>query len=167
MPKYVFRRYKPEYRDFFVLEKNKITKALGSRVKIEHIGSTAVAGLGGKGILDIMIGVVRLKMETAKKRLEKAGYEFREKASYPERLFFRIDYFYKNKKRRVHLHLVKFNSQEWKKIIGFRDYLLGHPEAVQQYIQVKKEAVKKALGDGKKYRKYKEKFIKNILKKEI
>jgi len=70
--------------------------------------------------------------------LEKAGYEFREKASYPERLFFRRDYSYRKRKRRVHIHLTKFNGQDWKEMTGFRDYLLKHPGAVEQYIKIKK-----------------------------
>lgn len=112
------------------------------------MGSIAIPNLGGKGILDIAVGVSTSKFAEAKKKLEKAGYEFREKASYPERLFFRIDYPYKNRKRRIHIHLTKFNGQDWEEMIDFRDYL-----------------VKKALGDGEKYRKHKEKFIQNTLKK--
>lgn len=167
MQKYVFRKYNPEYRAFFTSEKKKIAKALGSTTKIKHVGSTSISELGGKGILDITVGVSKSKMVESKKKLEKAGYEFREKASYPKRLFFRVDYPYKNRKRRIHIHLTKFNSQDWKEIIGFRDYLLKHPGAVEQYVKIKKEGVKKALGDGEKYRKQKEKFIKNILRRVL
>jgi GrpB-like predicted nucleotidyltransferase (UPF0157 family) len=167
MQKYVFRKYNPEYRAFFTSEKKKIAKALDSTARIEHVGSTAISDLGGKGILDVVVGVSKSKLAEAKKKLEKAGYEFREKASYPERLFFRIDYPYKNRKRRIHIHLTKFNGQDWKEIIGFRDYLLKHPDAVEQYVKIKKEGVKKALGDGEKYRKHKERFIQNILKKAL
>ena len=162
MQKYIYRQYDKKYKDFFISEKKKITKALSKTAKIEHIGSTAIPGLGGKGILDIVVGVSKSNIIKAKKNLEKASYEFREKASCQERLFFRIDYPYKNKKRRVHIHLTKFNGQDWKEMVNFRDYLLKHPETVIQYIKIKKEAVKKAPGDGKKYRKHKENFIKNI-----
>ena len=165
MRKYVFRKYNPEYQAFFTLEKKKIAKSLDPSVKIEHVGSTAILGLGGKGILDIVVGVSKLKIAEVKNKLEEAGYEFREKASYPERLFFRIDYPCKNRKRRIHLHFTKFGGQDWKEMISFRDYLLKHPEAVKQYIKIKKEGVKKSLGDGEKYRRHKEKFIDNILRK--
>lgn len=167
MQKYIFRKYNPEYRTFFTLEKKNIAKVLGSTAKIEHIGSTVIPGLGGKGILDIVVGVLKPKIKETKKKLEKTGYEFCEKAGSLERLFFWIDYPYKNRKRRVHIHLTKLNSQDWKGIISFRDYLLKHPDAVEQYIEIKKEGIKKALGDGEKYRKHKEKFIENILKKVL
>ena len=167
MQKYVFRKYDSEYVTFFALEQKRIAKALGSTAKVEHVGSTAVPNLGGKGILDIVAGVSKTRMAEAKKRLEEAGYEFREKASYPERLFFRRDYSYKNRERRVHVHLVPLNGRDWREMTGFRDYLLKHPEAVEQYVKIKKEGVKKARGKGETYRKHKEKFIQNISRKTL
>jgi len=40
----------------FNRQKNKILRVIGD-FEIHHIGSTAVSGLGGKGIIDILIGV--------------------------------------------------------------------------------------------------------------
>ena len=162
MKKYVFRRYSSEYQKFYKLEKMRLRKVLKS-AKIEHVGSTALAGLGGKGILDILIGVPKNKIRKIKEKLEDAGYEFRKSAGTPDRLFFRKDYSYKKSKRRVHLHLTAVNSKDWKDLISFRDYLKRHPEAVQQYEHIKKEAVRKAHGEGEIYRKHKQKFIKYIL----
>ena len=167
MKKYVFRKYTQKYLEFFSLEKKRIVNALGFTVKIEHVGSTVIAGLGGKGIVDIVVGVSKAKLQEAKKKLEKAGYEFREKASFPERLFFRRDYIYHKRNRRVHIHLVKFNGRDWRELVSFRNYLLKHPEVVEQYVKIKKEAVEKADGLGEVYRKHKEKFIKNITKKAL
>jgi glutamate racemase len=164
MQKYVYKKYISEYKNFYISEKKKIAKALGSIAKIEHIGSTAILNLGGKGIIDIAVGVSKSKIIFIKKKLEKAGYEFREIASTPERLFFRHDYQYKNTARRIHIHLTKLNGKSWKEMIGFRDYLLCHPDTVKLYANIKKQGVKVAEGDGEKYRKYKEKFIKNIIK---
>lgn len=164
MQKYIFEEYNPEYKEFFVQEKEKLSPILSSDSRIEHVGSTAIPGLGGKGILDIIIGVPR-DMRATKKELEKAGYEYREKASYPERFFFRVDYPHKNGYRRVHIHLVLLNSQDWKEIVGFRDYLLQHPEEVEEYARIKQEGVKKAQGDGESYRQHKQDFIDKILNK--
>ena len=50
---------------------------------------------------------------------------------------------------------------------GFRDYLLKPPDAVEQYVKIKKDGVKKAHGDGEKYRKHKEKFIETILREAL
>jgi len=162
MEKYVFRKYDPNYKKLFDQEREKLLSFLDEEVKIEHVGSTAVPGLGGKGILDIIVGVS--DMESVKKQLEQAGYEFRERASYPERYFFRIDYPYKNGRRRVHIHLTPLHSQDWREIINFRDYLLRHPEKVEEYAEIKKKAAQKAQGEQKKYKEYKQDFIDDILK---
>ena len=167
MQKYAFRRYTPKYRAFFILEKRKILKALISRAKIEHVGSTAIPGLGGKGILDILVGIKKSEMVKARKKLVEAGYEFRKKASHPGRFFFRKDYPYTNGKRRVHIHLVELKGRSWKEMIAFRHYLLEHQKDAKRYSEIKKEAVKESLGDGKKYRRYKERFILNILRKAL
>ncbi len=165
--KYVFRKYSTNYQAFFKAEKERLVKVLGSAAKIEHVGSTAIIGLGGKGIVDILIGVSKSKTAAAKKKLMKSGYLFRANAGTPERLFFRRDYQYKQKKRRVHLHLTKFNGQDWIEMILFRNYLLSHPKAGKEYVKIKKDAVKKANGDGETYRKYKEKFIKKSIEKKF
>jgi len=60
---------------------------------------------------------------------------------------------------------VELGSQDWKEMIGFRDLLLKNPEIIDQYIAIKKESIKKAMGNGKKYREHKEKFIEEILRK--
>ena len=41
-------------------------------------------------------------------------------------------------------------------MVGFRDYLLKHPKVIGRYVRIKKEAVKKARGEGDVYRKHKE-----------
>lgn len=164
MKKYIFRKYNPIYAKFFELEKKRLQKLLGSSAKIEHVGSTAILSLGGKGIVDILIGVRKNRIQEMRIKLEKADYEFREKAGSPERLFLEKDYPYKSGKRRVHIHLVTINGKDWKEILFFRNYLKVHPESIKKYIKIKKESVKKARGSGEVYRKHKEKFIKDILK---
>ncbi|MBU1178070.1 GrpB family protein [Patescibacteria group bacterium] len=163
--KYVFRKYTPLYQKYFAQERKLLKDVLGESANIEHVGSTAVPGLGGKEIVDILLGVSRSGIETAKTKLEKADYEFRPQASTPERLFFRRDYVAGQQKRRVHLHLVERVGSEWQQFIFFRDYLRENPIAVEEYIKIKKEAVKMAGGDGKKYREHKEEFIVNVLQK--
>ncbi|MBU0613230.1 GrpB family protein [Patescibacteria group bacterium] len=165
MQKYVFRKYDPEYVKFFEMERKRVKKVLGDIAVVEHVGSTAVKGLGGKGIIDIMVGVHLSDLDKANSKLVKDGYEYRKAASVPGRIFFRKDYVSKTKTRRIHIHLVIKESREWIEIVLFRDYLKEHPDTVKEYSEIKKQAVKTAKGDGKTYRKIKEKFIKDTLKK--
>ncbi len=99
-------------------------------MSIEHVGSTAVPGLGGKGIIDIAIGVEKECMEDIKNKLQELGYEFRPSFSTPDRFYF-IIYLPdpEEDRRRYHIHLTYLESKEWKELIGFRDYLraIGKP----------------------------------------
>ena len=56
------------------------------------------------------------------------------------------------------------NNPKWKRLVGFRDYMLQHPEALKAYIRIKKEAVAFAHEEGEKYRAYKAAFIEAILR---
>ena len=164
MEKYAFRPYHTVYAKRFSVEKRCLRILLGNGVAIEHVGSTAVPGLGGKGILDIVIGVPRKEMKKIKKKLEGGGYEFRQQASTPQRFFFRKNGRDTDITKRVHLHLVSLHGKEWGDMILFRGYLRTHKKAVQAYSMLKRQAAKKAKGEGEVYRRYKEGFIRNILK---
>src|SRR3989344_7921369 len=151
MEKYQFREYISKYKKFFLKEKNAITKALLGNCFIEHVGSTSVPGLGGKGIVDVLVGVKSKNLPPLIKTLESVGYEFRKKASTPDRFFFRRDYKFSKETRRVHIHLTKFDSKDWNEMIAFRNYLLKYPEDVKKYVKIKKEAVERAKGEGEIY----------------
>jgi GrpB-like predicted nucleotidyltransferase (UPF0157 family) len=49
----------------------------GTEVAIEHVGSTAVPGLGAKPVIDVMAGLSQLaEAESRTAALELAGYEY-------------------------------------------------------------------------------------------
>jgi len=161
MRKYVFRKYKEDYPKLYVLEKKRLMKILPKEAKIEHIGSTAVLGLGGKGILDIQIGFkTKDEMKKAEKIMEKRGYQIMPGSKRFGRISLKKYYGLIFWRRRVHIHLVIFNGRIWKRNIKFRNNLRKNKELRAKYEKMKKEAVKYAKGEGKKYRKYKDKFIK-------
>ena len=167
MEKYIFRRYDPSYRRYFLSERKRLQKALGKNAQIEHVGSTSIPGLGGKGILDIIIGTQKNLVNSSLKRLQKNGYEFRESASTKQRLFFRRDYRSRDgSERRVHLHLTFIGSKDWIEILKFRDYLLTHPIEIKEYEKIKRKAIEQANGEGSAYRKIKERFILEVINTE-
>lgn len=55
MNKYVFKPYSALFPNLFAKEKARIVQHFLFPASIEHVGSTAVPGLGGKGIIDIAI----------------------------------------------------------------------------------------------------------------
>lgn len=165
MKKYVFKPYSNSFPKLFEKEKQRLTSHIKD-VLIEHVGSTAVPNLGGKGIIDIAIAVNKEKLKSVSEQLQKLGYEFRLSAGTSERLFFRINLHDEEEGTRIyHIHLTYLNSKDWEEMIEFRDYLRSNPEEAKQYAEIKKKAAEKAHEDREKYIKLKEPTINGILTK--
>lgn len=166
MKKYVFKAYNPIFPELFLREKERISSLIKASQAIEHVGSTAIPGLGGKGIIDIAIAVQKQDIEPVTQQLQKLGYEFRSAFSTPDRSFFVIDFPDPMEgTRRYHVHLTYPESDDWKGLLAFRDYLKAHPKEAEEYADLKRKAVLEADQDGEKYRKLKEPMFQKISKK--
>lgn len=164
MKKYLFKPYSNIFPELFQKERERIKSNINMPLVIEHIGSTAVPGLGGKGIIDIAIAVDKEDMNSVSKQLQEIGYEFRPAFSTPERLYL-ITYLADPEEeiRRYHIHLTYPQNSEWKEFLSFRDYLRDHPKEAEEYAELKKKAALEANEEGEKYRKIKEPIFKKIL----
>ncbi|MCL5784847.1 MAG: GrpB family protein [Patescibacteria group bacterium] len=168
MKKYIFKPYDPAFPKLFELEKNRIRKILGENDLIEHIGSTSVPGLGGKGIIDICIATNKKNLKAVSKKIQEIGYEFGPKGGSAERLFHKISLKDENKKLRIyHVHLTFKESQEWDNVIVFRGYLRTHPEEVKKYSEIKKIAAEKANENREVYIKIKSPLIDEMVEKAL
>jgi trehalose 6-phosphate synthase/phosphatase len=111
----------------------------GSHAVIEHVGSTAVPGLGAKPIIDILIGVpILIDVERRIPALETAGYEYvhEDEQPFADRRYFRKP---STKPRRFHVHCVLIGGDFWLRQLAFRDYLRAHPEAAAAYYDLKRD----------------------------
>lgn len=160
MKKYVFRAYDPAFPDLFEKEKERIKKILDEGDLIEHIGSTSVPGLGGKGIIDICVATKKIFLKTLSKKLQAIGYEFGPLGGSKERLFHQ-------RSRKYHVHVVFTESWEWNNVIKFRDYLRSHPEEMKRYAKIKKLAAEKANENREVYMRIKSPFIEEMVKKAL
>ncbi len=163
MKKYVFKEYSHIFPELFLKEKLRIAASTTLPLSIEHIGSTAIPGLGGKGIIDIGIAVEKHSLNNVSNCLQTLGYEFRPSFSTPERYYF-IIYLPdpEEENRRYHIHLTYPENAEWKNFLGFKDYLITHPEELEAYAKIKRKAALEADQDGQKYRSIKEPLLKKI-----
>lgn len=166
MKKYQFKPYNPNFPKLFEEEKQRLSRYLSGDYQIEHIGSTAVPGLGGKGIVDIMVAVARNKMKAISQQAQKAGYIFRPLAGTETRLFLRTKYPENFSKIPVyHLHITYPESSDWEQAIAFRDYLRTHPEDLNRYAQIKKKAAKESNEDYEIYKNIKSDVLQEIIRK--
>lgn len=161
--KYVYKAYEEIYPNLFELEKSRILNTKVEVLSIEHVGSTAVPSMGGKGIIDLAVLIHPSKMKETVSIFETLGYEFRENFSTEDRFYF-VGYFEDSFGviRTYHLHLIRTGSFIWNEMIGFRDFLRNDPSARLEYAAIKKLACDTAEQSQDKYQKVKEPFIKKI-----
>jgi len=164
MPKLKIISYNQKSPKIFEKEKKKISRATGNN-DIHHIGSTAVPGLGGKGIVDIMIGLKNWKeAESIIEKLKAIGFRH----SHPKeqgRIF--LSEHRGPTPDNIHLHIVKKNSKQYQELLAFRDYLRKNKKEIKKFFKLKQEWLKKAKGDRFKYNNLKEKYVKEVLKKTL
>lgn len=158
----VIKAYQKDWIEEYIKEKEKFCSLLGQEIiAVEHIGSTAVEGLGAKPLIDMMIGVTDLQItENWIEILSEIGYEFVPKDAINWR-FFR-----KGKWRAGthHLHIYIYNSDEWRNNILFRDFLISHEWARKEYRELKERHAITYAFDRVSYTKAKAPFIQNIIK---
>ena len=150
----------------FIIEKKLIEETLDSWITdgVHHVGSTSIPEMSAKPIIDIMVGVKNL--EEAKAcipLLEKIQYCY-----YPykpeEMIWFCKPSPYK---RTHHLYLMEVSHPEWQARIAFRDYLKNHPDAKEEYLNLKTELAEKYRDDREAYTEAKTDFVKKIVKKAL
>lgn len=168
MKTYVFKPYHPIFPDLFKKEKNRIKKIVGNNDRIEHVGSTSVAGLGGKGIIDIYIATKKNQRKVLSERLQGLGYEYLPSADSGERLFHKASLPDPLEEVRVyHVHVTFPESQEWIKAIKLRDYLRSHAEEAHKYAQAKELAAAKANENRETYLAIKSPILEEVIEKAL
>jgi len=133
------------------------------QVQIEHVGSTAVAGLGAKPVIDIMLGVDDLSaVELRIPDLAGRGYEYvsRYESEFPERRLFAKPQW---RPRAFHLHAVERSTRFWHRLLLFRDFLRRHGEVAVEYCEFKKRLAAVFGDDRDGYARAKTAFIEAVL----
>lgn len=142
-----------------------IAAALGPElVAIEHVGSTAVAGMPAKPIIDILAAVAAWEhLDVHVAALHAIGYVYtpHSETDDPGRRVFRkpsdltLD-------RTHHLHVTQFGSPYWRRIIRFRDHLRADPEAAERYAELKRQLAEAFELDPDQYTSGKAHFVRLI-----
>jgi GrpB-like predicted nucleotidyltransferase (UPF0157 family) len=178
--------YNPEWKTQFEGEKIFLSEVLKEfNPVIEHIGSTAIEGLGAKPIVDIQIGMRKHEdLNLMVNTMISAGYVYYKKYEdvLPDRRYFVkaaniqgdvlpiVLYTYEDKFDRkehphlFHVHVVELNTGWWNRHIAFRDYLRAITVARDDYYKLKIELTKREWDDKNDYTDAKTEFIKSIEK---
>jgi GrpB-like predicted nucleotidyltransferase (UPF0157 family) len=151
--------YDPAWKMEFVSERRRLVGALGGIPKgIEHYGSTAVAGMRAKPILDILVGVLPLSdWQKCHDPLLALGYDYAAHAGVPGHYIFGRG---RDKTERTHLvHVVEFMGQSWQSNLALRDALRQNPELRAAYTAEKEKSAIASPDSRAKYNELKHEFI--------
>ncbi|MFH0815317.1 MAG: GrpB family protein [Methanobacteriota archaeon] len=137
-------------------------------IEVEHIGSTSVVGLGGKGVIDLLIIAKKESMMSIVEALETNGYQFNPKPGFgvfPERYFISGPFQYKGESLHVHYHITFHGSGEHIDHVQFRDYLRKHQDEADRYFALKKKWAMEANLETGIYTELKTPYVAEVLKK--
>lgn len=161
--RYTIESYNPEYKKRFESEREFFCPIFSEKaVFIEHIGSTAVPGLAGKPIIDMLIAVKKIEIaDVLLETIENIGYkslgDYINKGS---RLFVKeVDGV-----RLMNVHIFEIKHPHVKEMLGLRDYFRSHPSVVEEYSRLKFDLVDKYPDEYDLYRKHKDEWITKLIK---
>jgi GrpB-like predicted nucleotidyltransferase (UPF0157 family) len=136
---------------------------------IEHVGSTAVAGLAAKPVLDIMASVTDpdAVVEHASRRLAADGWcyvspELDTGGSW-RRFFVKPDA--AGLRRVAHLHVIRAGHPRWGEQIAFRDALRCDGQLTARYAELKRRLAEEHGTDREAYTAAKGEFIAAALRR--
>jgi GrpB-like predicted nucleotidyltransferase (UPF0157 family) len=158
--------------DFSTIKEIIDSTLVGLEYSIEHIGSTAVPGLAAKPIIDIDIVFSKTAaFADLKKRLEQIGYYHHGNQGIPDREVFKrhteardnlvLDFI------PHHLYACPDYSEELKRHILFRNYLIENKAVRMEYELLKKNIAAEVVQDRKKYAILKESKARNFIEEVI
>jgi len=122
-----------------LVESARLADGMGAAlIRVEHVGSTAVPGLGAKPIIDLCPVVTRLSdLDRRQKAVEALGYVWRGEFGVPERRFCSRDI---AGLRRFQLHCFAEGAEELARMLAFRDFLRTHADEARGYAAEKRKA---------------------------
>lgn len=153
------KKYFRDYQNFV----GNLEITYGKNLDIHHIGSTSVSGLGGKGVIDILIGIKSWReLENIIKSLKKVGIKY----CWPKtdgRIFL------SNKKINslegdFHIHIARKETEPYKNFLRFRNILRQDNSMIKEYKKVKFQALKRSGGSRFYYKHLKGFFVEATLK---
>ena len=153
--------YDPAWPEAFATESVALRPLLEEWITggVHHVGSTAIPGMIAKPIIDIMIGVATLAdSRPCIDVLRGAGWWYAPYRPDTMHWFCRPS----PARRTHHLHLVPTGSDWYQAELAFRDYLIAHPEAAEQYARLKQDLAARFPNDREAYTDGKSEFIARI-----
>ncbi len=157
-----YEDYDENYPRVFAEVAKAIRSVLPS-AQVEHVGSTAVPGLGGRRVLDIVIPAERARHDEVVTKMLSIGFVKSPLTHIQPMLAGSIQY--NGKDYPMLLYILPEDSEIYQGWIVFRAYMKQHPEEVQDYAEVKKKAIAAGKTDGWSYQRAKTPYLESLVKR--
>jgi GrpB-like predicted nucleotidyltransferase (UPF0157 family) len=142
-----------------------LIEAAAPWTQVEHIGSTAIPGCAGKGIVDLMAMYAPGELEPTRAALDALGFQRQRTGHiFPEERPMRVGAMdHGGKRYRLHVHVIDVTSPEVQTLRRFRDVLRAHPTLRDAYQARKRAILESGLHEPKEYTHAKGEFITSVI----
>ena len=139
--------------------------AADAQFRVEHVGSTAVPGCWGKGVVDLILLYPVCRLAEAREILDGLGFQQRSgPKSFPETRPLRVATVeYLGREYRVHVHLLEDGCAEASDLIKFRDLLRSNVGLRRAYEMQKRVLLSRGISESTQYSQAKREFIRTAL----
>jgi GrpB-like predicted nucleotidyltransferase (UPF0157 family) len=135
------------------------------QMEVEHVGSTAIPGCAGKGIIDLMALYPDGMLEQARAAVDSLGFQpqtFGE--PFPEDRPMRVGTLRLHGRRyRIHVHVIAASASEVDALRTFRDRLRRNTTLVRDYVARKRTLISRGITGSPDYARAKGGFISSVL----
>ena len=138
-----------------------LIRARRPELTVEHIGSTAVPGLAGKGVVDLMVLYPPGELENAKAVLDELGFQRQStRDPFPESRPMRLGALsFAGEMFRLHAHVIAADADEALVLRRFRDRLREDAEMRAAYVGRKRAILAAGITDTIDYSYAKGEFV--------
>jgi GrpB-like predicted nucleotidyltransferase (UPF0157 family) len=156
--------YHPEWAEWFSHIKDVLAGKLGVHcLAIEHFGSTSVAGMAAKPIIDIDVVIEANEFEKVKELLQELGYCHNGDQGIPGREAFKLeDAELAAMLPAHHLYVCAKEAAELQRHRAFRNFLCAHPDWVERLSALKQTLCDQYGDDREAYMAGKDAMVKEI-----
>ena len=142
-----------------------LIEAAAPWTQVEHIGSTAIPGCAGKGIVDLMAMYAPGELEPTRASLEALGFQHQRTGHiFPEERPMRVGAIdHGGRRYRLHVHVIDMTSPEVESLRRFRDALRADPALRDAYQARKRAILESGLHEPREYTHAKGEFITSVI----
>ncbi len=137
--------------------------------RIDHIGSTAIPGCAGKGIIDLVALYPQGRLDAMRDTIDALGFQpQRSGHAFPEDRPMRVGAIeHRGQVYRLHMHVVAADSDEAQSLYRFRDVLRSDQVLRDDYQAKKRAILQSGVNSSNDYTQAKGDFISAVLARSV